>query len=122
MNAEEVVAHLSRVDRALNERKSVDEADLTLNITSTYRRYGWAGSGPSPLLDDAQKKLQLSDKTGDSRWSKRFRANPKYLGIYRTRVGYYWLLRYDGALGEYFLDHAGSAHEVEQRFGENATD
>lgn len=119
MNAEEIVAHLSRVDRALNDRKTVDEADLTLNITSAYRRYGWAGAGPSPLQGDALKKLLLLDKTGDARWSKRFRSNPKYLGVYRTQVGFYWLLRYDGALGEYFLDHAGSAHELVQRFGES---
>ena len=117
MSVDETAGRIDRVDRAMRKGGDVEEADRSINITGLYRRYGWSSGGPAPLPDDAMKQLKLVERTGDDRWSKHFRANGVHLGLYRTNVGYYWLLRYDGALGEHFLDNVGTAHDVEQRFG-----
>lgn len=117
MSVEEAKAHIDRVDRALRKGGAVEDDDRTVNLTDCYRRYGWGGAGPTPLPEDALKQLALLERTGDDRWSKHFLSNGVHLGLYRSNVGYYWLLRYDGALGQHFLEHAGTAHDVEQRFG-----
>lgn len=117
MSVDEAMSHIDRVDRALRKGSAVGDDDKSLNLTGLYRRYGWGGGGPAPLPDDAMKQLKLLDRTGDDRWSKHFRSNAVHLGLYRTNVGYYWLLRWDSALGEHWLDNVGSAHDVEERFG-----
>ena len=117
MSAEEIAAQIDRVDRRLRDGGEVDDADKTINLTTAYRRYGWGGAAPSPLPTDAQNKLKLADRTSDNRWSKHFLSNSRHIGVYRSLIGYYWLLRYDGAMGELWLDHAGTAADVEQRFG-----
>lgn len=117
MSVEEAAGHIDRVDRSLRRGIAVEDDDKSLNITGLYRRYGWSGGGPAPLPDDAMKQMKLLERTGDDRWSKHFLASGVHLGLYRTNVGYYWLLRYDGALGEHWLDNVGTAQDVEQRFG-----
>ncbi|HJL15596.1 MAG TPA: hypothetical protein RMH99_08075 [Sandaracinaceae bacterium LLY-WYZ-13_1] len=117
MNADEVVSHIRRVDRTIRDGDPVDDADKSINISGLYTRYGWGRTGPAPLPDDAQESLQLADRTADDRWSEHFRANGRHLGVYRSLVGYYWLLRYDGAIGEHWLDHVGTAHDTATKFG-----
>lgn len=117
MNADEVVSQIDRVDKALRKGDTVDDQDKRINITGLYRRYSWSSGGPAPLPDSAQKQLKLQDRTADDRWSAHFRANGKHLAVYRTNVGYYWMLRYDGAMGEHWLDNVGSAHDLIERFG-----
>ncbi len=119
MSAEEVASQIASVDRRLRDGLEVDAADKSINLTSLYRRYGWSGGGPSPLPGDAQKKLNIGDRTSDDRWSAHFLGNGRHLGVYRSQIGYYWLLRYDGAMSEHWLDHAGTAFDVEQRFGKS---
>jgi len=118
MKVEDVVGQIARVDRTIRNGDAVEDADRSINITGLYRRYGWGGAGPTPLSDDAQKQLQLADRTADDRWSEHFRANGRDLGLYRSLVGYYWLLRFDGAIGEHWLDHVGTAHDTATRFGD----
>ena len=117
MSVEEVAAHLERVDKALRAGKDVADDDKKVNITDLYFRYKWGGMSPSPLPNDALKKLKLVDRTTDSRWLPYFDGNGKHLGVYRTNPGYYWLLRFDGALTQHWLDHVGTAADVEGRFG-----
>lgn len=119
MSAEEVVSQIADVDRRLRDGKQVSDAEKQINITGLYRRYGWGGNSPTPLPAAAQKKLNLGDRTSDSRWNKSFLANKRYLALYRSQIGYYWALRFDGAMNEHWLDHAGSAYDVEQRFGKS---
>jgi hypothetical protein len=116
MSAEEVAAQIERVDKALNGRGNVSDEDKNINIQPLYVRYTW-GAKPTPLGTDAQAKLKLEDKTGDQRWAAHFQGNPKHLSVYRSRVGFYWMLRYDDALSQHWLENVGSAHDVEQRFG-----
>ncbi len=118
MSAEEVASQIASVDRRLRDGISIDAKEKAINITGLYRRYGWGGAGgPSPLPGNAQAKLNISDRTGDDRWSRHFMGNGRHLGLYRSQIGYYWLLRYDGAMSEHWLEHAGSAFDVEKRFG-----
>ena len=118
MKAEEVVQHIDGVDRRLNRLKKVPDEEKVLNLTATYRRYGWAADGVAkPLSDDACKQLRLEDKSGDGRWSGYFRQSSRDLAIYRSHIGFYWVLYFDNALSEHFLQHVGSAADVEARFG-----
>lgn len=119
MSAEEVASQIADVDRRLRDGHEVPAAEKSINITGLYRRYSWGGSGPAPLPADAQKRLNVSDRTGDNRWSKHFMGNGRHLGVYRSLIGYYWLLRYDGAMSEHWLQNVGSAFDVEQRYGGN---
>lgn len=117
MSAEEVSAQIERIDRQLNTRKEVSADEKNINISGLYSRYSWGGRGPSPLPSDGLKRLKLEDKTGDARWSKHFQGHGTHIGVYRSRVGFYWLLRYDRAVSQHWLENVGSAFEVEQRFG-----
>lgn len=117
MSAEEVAGQIDSVDRRTRDGAQVESAEQSINLTGLFRRYGWGGPGPSPLPADAQKRLKITDRTADSRWSKHFLGNGRHVGLYRSLIGYYWLLRYDGAMSELWLDHVGTAHDVEQRFG-----
>lgn len=117
MSAEEVAAQIERVDKALNSpRGKVPDEDKNICLEPLYSRYGW-GSKATPLNAEALAKLKLEDKAGDPRWAAHFLGNPQHLSVYRSRVGFYWLLRYDGALSQHWLENVGSAHDVEQRFG-----
>src|SRR5690349_16807848 len=119
MNAsspKEARAHLMTVDQALRNNKTVEAEDKKVVLTVIYREQGWGGPRPTPLPKAATDALELEDKTGDGRWSAHFVNNMGHLGLYRTRVGYYWLLAYD-ADGNHTLQHAGAAGEVEARFG-----
>ena len=95
MSAEQVEEQITRADKALREGQDVPKDQLSINLTSLYRRYSWSRGGPAPLPNDALKKLKLSDMTGDARWMAHFSSSAKQLGVYRTLVGYYWILRYD---------------------------
>lgn len=117
MSAEEVASQIASVDRRLRDGQEVPASEKSINITGLYRRYGWGGGGSSPLPADAQRKLNISDRTGDNRWSKHFMGNGRHLGVYRSQIGYYWLLRYDSAMSEHWLDHKGSAFDIEKQFG-----
>jgi hypothetical protein len=117
MSVEEAAGEIDRIDRSLRGGGQVADDEKTINLTPLYRRYGWGGGAPSPIPNDAQQKLKISERASDARWSKHFSSNRTHISIYRSQIGYYWLLRYDSALGEHLLEHVGTAADVEQRFG-----
>jgi hypothetical protein len=117
MSAEEVAQQIARTDKTLRDGKAVPPEELTINLTTLYRRYGWSRGAAAPLPADAQKKLNLSDRTGDTRWLAHFSRSARQLAVYRSQVGYYWILRYDTMLGEHFLEHAGTAADLEEKYG-----
>lgn len=119
-SAEDLIAFMERVDTEIRAEEPVSRADKTINISSLYQRYRWGDGGPIPLPPEAARRLQLADRTRDDRWVHSFNGGRRFLGIYRSNVGYYWLLRFDGALSEHFLDHIGTAHDAEVRFGGKA--
>ena len=116
MTLEEVAAKIDSVDRRLNTSRAVEEAEKSINVTSLFVRMSW--HAPTPIPDDALKKLKLIDRASDDRWLKHFLGNARHLGLYRSNVGYYWMLRYEGGMRETYLDHVGSAADVEKRFGQ----
>lgn len=117
MSAEEVAQQIQRTDKALRDGRSVPPEELSINLTSAYRRYGWSRGAAAPLPDEALKKLNLRDMTGDPRWMTSFKKAGKLLGVYRSLIGYYWILRYEAMLNEHFLDHAGTAADLEAKYG-----
>lgn len=118
MSAEDVAKEMMRIDKEFRDGREVGEPDRSINITGLYRRYDWGGAGPTPLSGPACKRLGISDRSADTRWMNYFNGHRSDLGIYRTQVGYYWLLRFDPAMGEHYLDHAGSAADVNERYGQ----
>lgn len=117
MSVEEVASHIDSVDRRTRDGAQVEASERSINITALYRRYGWSSGGPAPLPSDSLPKLKIADRTADNRWSAHFLGSGRHLGAYRTNVGYYWVLRYDGAMSEHWLDHVGTAADMESRFG-----
>ncbi|MCB9597929.1 MAG: hypothetical protein H6719_34755 [Sandaracinaceae bacterium] len=117
MNVEEVAKHLKRVDKLVLASSEVPEEDLSVNITDLYNRYKWGGAGPTPLPGAALSRLDLVERTADARWMRHFDGNGRELGVYRTTVGYYWLLRFDPALKQHSLQHVGTAADIDQRYG-----
>ncbi len=117
MSAEDVAKHLKRVDKEILAGKEVPEADRSVNITDLYHRYKWGGLGPTPLPGPALQRFDIVERTADPRWMKHFDGNGRELGVYRTIVGYYWLLKFDSALKQHFLEHVGTAADVDQRYG-----
>lgn len=116
MSAQEVASSIASVDRRLRDGEPVEDSERSINLTGLYRRYDWGGARPKPLPSDAQKQLGLSDRSTDERWSKHI-GGARHLAIYRSQVGYYWLLRYDSAMSEHWLEHVGTAFDVERQFG-----
>jgi hypothetical protein len=118
MSAEEVAKQIEAVDRQLNTPKpKVSDEERNIDISGLYARYSWSvGGKPSPLPADALTTLKLEDKAGDPRWAKHFLGNAVHLGLYRSRIGFYWLLRYDAAVSGHWLENVGAAADVEQRF------
>ncbi|MGE0791493.1 MAG: hypothetical protein AB7S26_37810 [Sandaracinaceae bacterium] len=118
MSVEDVAKEIQRVDKALRDGKKLPAGELSINLTTLYRRYSWGrGSSASPLGNDAQAKLQLADRAGDARWRAHFQRGGKQIGVYRSLIGYYWILRYESMLGEHYLDHAGTAADLEAKYG-----
>lgn len=117
MSADDVAKHLERVDKAIRGGKEVPDADKSVNITDLYFRYKWGGMGPTPLPGPALKQINVVDRTTDSRWLPHFEGNGRHLGVYRTIPGYYWLLRFEAALTQHWLDHVGTAADVAERYG-----
>src|SRR5262245_43482945 len=117
MKVEEAAKLIASVDRRLRDGKAVDDADRSVNLSALYRRYSW-GAPPCAIPDDAASTLRLVDKSADDRWRKHFIAHARDIAVYRSGVGYYWLLRFERALGETYLDHVGTAADVAERFGD----
>ena len=117
MSAEDVAAQIQKADKELRDGKSVSRDELTVNLSPLYKRYRWSMGGATPLPGDALKKLKLADRTSDPRWMAYFNKSAKFIGVYRTQVGYYWILRYESMLNEHYLDHAGSAADLEEKYG-----
>ena len=117
MSAEEVAKHIMVVDKDVLAAKEVKGEDLSVNITDLYFRYKWGGVGPTPLPGPAVKKLQLMERTTDARWMSHFDGHKIDVGVYRSNVGYYWLLRFDPALTQHFLEHVGTAADVNDKYG-----
>ncbi len=117
MSAEQVAEQIQRVDRALNNGQAIAASDKSINLTTLYRRYGWSRGGATTLPAEALAKLKLTDRTGDPRWMAYFNKSAKQLGVYRTMVGFYWILRYEPMLNEHYLDHGGSAADIEAKYG-----
>ena len=117
MSAEEVAEHIRRVDRLVLKGADVPEDDLSLNITDLYNRYKWGGAGPTPLPGAAIERLGLVEKTTDSRWLTHFTGNGRHVGVYRSVVGYYWLLRFDPEVRQHYLEHAGTAADINDKYG-----
>jgi len=117
MSADEVADTLRRVDKDILDGKEVSDDDKSINITDLYARYKWGGAGPTPLPDDAKKRLRIEERTTDSRWMGHFDGNGREVGVYRTVIGYYWLLRFDPSLTQHWLVHVGTAADVADRYG-----
>jgi hypothetical protein len=117
MSIEEVASQIDGVDRRTRSGAEVDASEKSINITGLYSRYGWSSGGPAPLPGDSLPKLKVADLTADGRWAAHFLGSSRHLGVYRTNVGYYWVLRYAGAMSETWLDHIGTAHDMVTRFG-----
>lgn len=117
MSAEEVATHLRRVDKLILAGKDVSADDLSVHITDLYHRYKWGGAGPTPLPEDAVKRFKIEDRTADPRWMAHFDGHSVDVGIYRSVVGYYWLLRYDPSLRQHHLKHVGTAADVNEKYG-----
>lgn len=118
MSVEDVASQMDRVDNAIRKGKEVGDEEKAVDITDLMFRYKWGGMGPTPLPEDAMKRLKVLDRTTDSRWLPYFDGNGTHLGVYRTIPGYYWLLRFDSALTQHWLEHVGTAADVNERFGE----
>lgn len=117
-SAEEIRARVEAVDRAVRDGDPVPSHDLKINVTSTFRRHKWGdGIRPSALTRDALKLLGMQDLTYDKRWVKYFENRANEVAIYRSMVGMYWLLRYDPAMGEHWLDHLGTAAKAGEKYG-----
>ena len=67
--------------------------------------------------DRSSRSAASSDLTSDARWTKHFVNNRRTLGLYRTRVSYYWVLMYDPLKRDHILQHAGTAGDAATRFG-----
>ena len=118
MKTEDVAKQIDSVDRRLNKLKKVSDEEKSINLTGCYRRYSWGADGvATPLPGDATKELRLEDRTGDGRWSKSFAASSRDLALYRSPIGFYWVLRFDTSLNEHFLIHVGSAADVVAEYG-----
>ena len=117
MSAEEVADTLRRVDKNILDGKDVSDDEKSINITDLYQRYKWGGAGPTPLPDDAKKRLRIEERTTDSRWMSHFDGNGREVGVYRTVIGYYWLLKFDSSLTQHWLVHVGTAADVADRYG-----
>ncbi|MBX3275716.1 MAG: hypothetical protein KF729_35980 [Sandaracinaceae bacterium] len=117
MNVEDVAKHLKRVDKQVLAGQEVPPEDRSVNLTGLYERYKWGGPGPTPLPGPACQKLDVIERTADARWMRHFDGNGRELGVYRSIVGYYWLLRYDPGLKQHFLEHAGTAADIDTRYG-----
>ena len=117
MSVEQAAKQIETTDKALRDGREVDKDGLVINLTTLYRRYGWSKGSATPLPKDALTKLKISDRTGDPRWMVYFNRSGKQLGVYRSNVGYYWILRYESMLGEHYLEHAGTAADVEAKYG-----
>jgi hypothetical protein len=117
VNVEELADHIVRVDKTLSARKPVEEADKRVSIGVLYNDYRWGGPEATPLPPEALTALRLEEMSADGRWAKFFVNNPRNLGLYRSRVGYYWLLSYDAVRRDHVLQHAGTAGDALARFG-----
>ncbi|MBZ0115649.1 MAG: hypothetical protein K8H88_01550 [Sandaracinaceae bacterium] len=117
MTPDVVREQLLRVDGLLNKSKPVEEPDKKILLTVLYREFGWGGPKPTPLPKAAIDALGIEDRTGDGRWSNHFVNNSRDLGLYRTRVGFYWLLWFDARTTDHVLEHAGTAADLAKRFG-----
>ena len=117
-SVEELKAQVQRVDQEIRNDNPVDADEKTINITSHFNRYRWGAGVPNPLPPEALSQLGFVERTTDERWIQHFRRNAgKHVAVYRSLVGYYWLLRYESGLGEHWLDHIGTAHDTAARFG-----
>jgi hypothetical protein len=112
----EVAALIKKVDKAVNRMKKVDEADMTLNIRRLYTVNSWR-PGPVPIPEESLPAMGLEDMTADKRWQKHFLGHKTHIGLYRSSVGFYWLLRHDPASKDNLLEHVGPAADVAERFG-----
>jgi hypothetical protein len=117
MKIEDVVAQMQRVDKALRAGKAAEPSEMQISIGRLYNDCLWGGPEATALPPEALKELQVEDMTADSRWSKHFINHPTHLGLYRTRVGYYWLLSYDALRRDHVLQHAGAAGEAAKTYG-----
>lgn len=117
MNVEDVAKHLKAVDKRILKGEDVPAEETSVNITDLYNRYKWGGAGPTPLPGPACKRLDVIERTADARWMRHFDGNGRELGVYRTTIGYYWLLRFDSALTRHYLEHAGTAADVDEKYG-----
>jgi len=117
MSAEEVAEHIKRVDRLVLKGTEVPAEDLTVDIAGLYTRYKWGGPGLTPLPGAAVTRLGLVEKTTDARWLRHFDGHARHVGVYRSAIGYYWLLRYDPELKHHHLDHAGTAADINDKYG-----
>ncbi|HHH29136.1 MAG TPA: hypothetical protein ENK57_12435 [Polyangiaceae bacterium] len=117
MSAEEVAEHIRSVDRLILKGKDVPAEDLVVNISALYDRYKWGGGGPTPLSESAIGLLGLEERTTDGRWMNHFDGHGSHVGVYRSVVGYYWLLRYDATTKSHTFEHVGAAADVNDKYG-----
>lgn len=113
MTPQQAQAHIKDVDGQLNKRKPVPDEKKVLSLTSLYSEQGWPAG--SPLSSSACALLAIDDAGDDNRWNHHFQNNRLHLGIYRSKIGFYWVLVCEGR--EHRLEHVGAASDVIARFG-----
>ena len=112
MTPQEAHAHIKAVDTQVNKNIAVPDDKKRLSVTKLFDQQGWPAG--SKLIGAACRALELEDCSEDNRWNHHFQNNRQHLGIYRSKIGFYWLLSCNGA--EHALEQVGPALEVLARY------
>ncbi|MEM9188289.1 MAG: hypothetical protein AAGF12_03895 [Myxococcota bacterium] len=99
-------------------RKTGKSVGAEVDLKALYTRQGW-GMNAAPLTKAALKELELVDMTADSRWMPYFTKSKAHLGLYRSNVGCYWLLRYEAGFKQHLLEQIGTALAASKRFAKD---
>jgi hypothetical protein len=113
MTPQQAQAHIKEVDGLLNKRKAVPDEKKVLSLTALYAAQNWPSG--APLSGAAQAALALEDWGDDNRWNHHFQNNKQHLGLYRSKIGFYWVLICQGR--ELTLKHVGAPSDVIAQFG-----
>ena len=112
MTPQQAQAHIKDVDTQLNQNKAVPDEKKRFSLAEVYAAQNLPAG--SKLSESACRELALEDMSEDNRWNHHFENNRVHLGIYRSKIGFYWLLTLDGK--EHTLTHVGAAGEVLARY------
>ena len=111
----EICSEIRAADKVLRDTGELTESK-ELNITRWYNIAGGV-TGPTPFSGKLVSELELFDRTADPAWEAHFLGSAREIGIYRSNLGGYWLLRYESAFREHWLEQVGTVEAVAKRFG-----